>query len=283
MAFDLHLHSTRSDGTLSPTEVVERAAAVEGLDGLALTDHDTTDGWGEAAAACSEHELDFVGGLELSTEHEGRSVHVLAYDVDPGEAPLVAELARLRAERGRRSTAILARLADLGAPIDGAAVAARAGEAPIGRPHIADVLVSVGHASDREDAFRRYLADDGPAWVPKEALAPADGVRLIREAGGVAVLAHPASSRHPLDTEVLPAMVAAGLAGVEADHAGQSGEDAQRWRAIATSHDLVVTGGSDFHGPEQSNEIGTSMTSTVAVAALRRRAGLARTRRGARW
>jgi predicted metal-dependent phosphoesterase TrpH len=201
---------------------------------------------------------------------------VLVYEPDPEHPGLVAELARLRGERARRSSAILDRLAELGAPVEPSAVAARAGGAPIGRPHIADALVAAGHAADREDAFRRYLGDGGPAWVPKHALAPADGVRLARAAGGVAVLAHPASSRHPLDTEVLPAMLAAGLAGVEADHPGHAPADAERWRALAAEHDLVVTGGSDFHGTGQK-EIGAATTSSDAVAALRRRAGLAQT------
>jgi len=200
---DLHTHSLRSDGTTTPAQNAALAAE-QGLPGVALTDHDTMDGWVEAAEACAKHGLRFVPGVELSTELAGRSVHLLGYYVDPDYAPLVDECDRLRNERERRAHAMVAKLNSLGLDVTFDDVAARAGNAPIGRPHIAAAMVAAGYVEDLDGAFDGFIEDGGPAYVPKHALAPEDGVRLIRAAGGVAVLAHPGISTRdaPVDLDL---------------------------------------------------------------------------------
>ena len=266
---DLHTHSTRSDGTTTPAQTV--ALAVEaGLSGLALTDHDTLDGWEEAAEACRGAGLRFVPGVELSTELDERSVHLLGYFVDPGHQPLVDECDRLRNERDRRAQAMIERLALMGAFITFEAVVAKANGAPIGRPHIAAALVDAGVVADIDAAFDGFIEDGGPAYVPKHALTPADGVRLIREAGGVAVLAHPGLSTRdaPVDLALLDELTAAGLGGVEAEHVAHDEPTQMFWRDAAEKRNLYVTGASDFHGVRKESTIGQGRTADAVVDAL---------------
>jgi len=181
--------------------------------------------------------------------------------------------ARLRDERAHRAARILDRLAALGLDVDPAAVAAHAGDAPVGRPHIAQAMVEAGFVPDLKTAFSAYLADGGPAWVVKHALSPERGVSLIRDAGGVAVLAHPGSTAYGVTDETLiDRLCAAGLAGLEADHAGHDAETADHWRSVAARHDLVVTGSSDFHGDVKDVPLGAGTTSPDVVAELRERA-----------
>jgi len=274
--FDLHTHSTHSDGTTSPGENAALAAGA-GLSGFALTDHDTLAGWDEARDACARHGLDFVPGIELSTEDDGASVHVLGYWVDPDDPDLAAENARLRVSRSDRAGQILARLAELGVVVDPAAVRAIAGTAPIGRPHIAQAMVEAGVVASLDAAFDQYLADGGPAWVVKHAVSPEDGVRLIRGAGGVAVLAHPgghddgAVQVGGASLELVDRLVGAGLAGLEAEHAGHAPGTVSYWRRVAADRGLVVTGSSDFHGSRKGVRLGASTTSGEAVDVLRGR------------
>lgn len=274
---DLHTHSTRSDGTTSPSETVALAAA-EVLGGIALTDHDTLDGWAEAAEACSRAGLRFVPGVELSTELAGRSVHVLGYFVDPNYGPLLDECDRLRNERVRRAEAMLAKLSAMGVDIPFEAVAARAAGAPIGRPHIAAEMVARGFVEDHDGAFDGFIEDGGPAYVPKHALAPDDGVSLIVDAGGVAVLAHPGLSTRdaPVDLDLLDRLVPAGLAGIEADHAAHDDEARKFWRSAAAARNLYVTGASDFHGTRKETRIGAGRTASAVVDALEERSSAAR-------
>lgn len=266
---DLHTHSTRSDGTASPAQVVALAVAA-GLDGIALTDHDTLDGWDEAAQACRKAGLRFVPGVELSTELGERSVHLLGYFLDPGYEPLLAECDRLRNERVRRAQAMVDKLVAMGVAITFAAVAARANGAPIGRPHIAAAMVAAGTVADIDGAFDGFIEDGGPAYVPKHALAPHDGVSLIKAAGGVAVLAHPGLSTRdaPVDLELLDTLTAAGLAGVEADHVAHDEHAQTFWRSAAAARNLYVTGASDFHGTRKEARIGEATTAGVVVDAL---------------
>ena len=271
--FDLHTHSVRSDGTEPPARVAALAAAA-GLAGVALTDHDTLDGWDEAAAACAERGVEFVPGLELSTELGQRSVHVLGYWVDPTYDELRAECDRLRNERLRRAREILGKLDRLGLALELSTVTDKAGGAPIGRPHIAAAMVDAGHVEDVDAAFDRYLADGGPAYVAKHALSPERGVELIVAAGGVAVLAHPGLGRREaqVDLALLDRMVGAGLTGVEADHVGHDEATRVFWRVAADQRDLVVTGASDFHGVRKDSHLGDATTAPAAVDALRERA-----------
>lgn len=272
MTFDLHTHSSRSDGTTTPATNAALAAAA-GLEGFALTDHDTIAGWQEAADAAAAAGVEFVPGVELSTELDGLSVHLLGYWPDADDPALVAECARLRDERLDRARRTVVRLRELGVVIDLAKVLARAGDAPVGRPHIAAELVAVGAVADLDTAFTTFLADGRPAYVPKHALDPAAGVALIRDAGGAAVLAHPGAGdrQAPVTPELVERLVDAGLAGLEVDHPCHEPEAAARWRAVAAAHDLVVTGASDFHGEHKDVKIGSGTTTAAAVSALRER------------
>ena len=188
--YDLHTHSTFSDGTATPTENVALACE-RGLDGIAVTDHDTMDGWGEALAAASDADLRIVPGVELSAEHDGASLHVLGYWVDPAHEGLRAELRRLHDTRFRRGEMIVEKLRALGHDISFERVRRIAGDDLIARPHIAQAMVETGIVATERDAFDSYISDDGPAYVPKHALAPEDALALIRDAGGACVLAHP--------------------------------------------------------------------------------------------
>lgn len=268
-AYDLHTHSLRSDGTLAPAAVVDLAARA-GLAGLALTDHDTTAGWVEAAAACAARGLTFVPGIELSAEARGHSVHLLGYWVDAGDPDLVAECERLRGERDVRATAMLSRLRALGVEVSAERVRAIAGGAPVGRPHIAAAMVEAGTVAGIDEAFDRYLADGRPAFQPKQALDAADAVGLLRAAGGVAVLAHPGCSG--IAPALFDRLADAGLAGVECDHPGHEPALAERWRRETLRRGLVVTGASDFHGNRKEVKIGERTTSQVAIDTLRARA-----------
>lgn len=277
MTADLHTHTVHSDGTTRPADNAALAAAA-GLGALAVTDHDTTAGLPEAADACARHGLAFVPGIELSTEHAGRSVHLLGYFIDPFDRELVAECARLRSARALRARRILAKLDALGVALPLAAVTAQAGSAPIARPHIAAAMVEAGVVPDVVAAFDGFLAEDAPAYVVKHALSPADGVRLLRAAGGAAVLAHPElSSRHGAVTDGLVAELArVGLAGLEADHAAHDEDAVRRWRAHADRLGLLVTGSSDFHGASKEVAIGAGRTPRATVERLRERAAAVR-------
>jgi len=273
--FDLHTHSVRSDGHHTPAEVVAMAGAA-GLAGLALTDHDTGDGIAEALAAGEEHGLEVVPGTEFSAELDGRSVHVLAYWHDHTEPVLAAELARLRDARTDRARRIVARFNDLGVPIDLARVVEIAAGAPIGRPHLAQAVVETGACADEREVFDRYLADGGPADAPKHAVDPVRAVELLRGAGGVVVLAHPAlfgarDGDEEIPEATLSAMVEAGLAGVEARHPAHSVAAVDRWSALAARHGLVVTAGSDHHGGERDVPVGAAVTGREDLERLRSR------------
>ncbi len=250
MRIDLHTHSTASDGTVAPAGVVE-AAADAGLDVLALTDHDSAAGWAEATARAAELELTLVPGMEISTRHEGAGVHLLGYLLDPTYPPLVEELDRVLAGREARLPGILAGLAGAGVVITEQEVLDQVGEAPaIGRPHVADVLVARGFAADRDDAFQTWLEPGRPGFVSRYATATADMIRLVVEAGGVAVIAHPwgRASRRVLDLAALEGLTSSGLTGLEVDHHDHTTSDRATLRSIAESLDLVVTGSSDYHG-----------------------------------
>ncbi len=291
---DLHTHSVYSDGTTSPAD--NAAMAIRGgLSGLALTDHDTCEGLAEAAGACADHGLAFIPGIELSCEHEGFSVHLLGYWVDPDDEALTAECDRLRDERLHRARAILAKLDALGMPVTFDAVQSRAGGAPVGRPHIAGALVAAGHVPDLQGAFDAYLRDGGPAYVEKHALAPGDGLALLRGAGAAVVLAHPGLSERgrqgrrgrmaagSVDIALVDELLAGGLAGIEVDHPGHDADALARWRGVAVERELLITASSDFHGDNKDIRIGQRASSAAVVERLAEHADAARTRRAGTW
>ena len=273
---DLHTHSSVSDGTDTPAELVAKAAAA-GLDTVALTDHDTFDGLGQAAAAAAPAGIRLVPGIEISAEREGASVHLLGYFCDVANPALAAELAKIREGRGRRIPAMLDKLAALGMPVSEQEVAAQAGDAPsVGRPHVADALVAKGYAASRDEVFSRWLADDGPAFVPRYSVPLERGIDLVHAAGGVAVIAHPWSrvSRTVLDEDVLTRLAAGhGLDGIEADHLDHDEATRQELYAIARRAGLLVTGGSDYHGAGKTgHDLGSRTTTPGVLAQIERRA-----------
>jgi 3',5'-nucleoside bisphosphate phosphatase len=268
MRADLHVHSSASDGTDPPAEVMRRAARA-GLDAVALTDHDTVAGHAEARQALPAG-LTLVPGMELSCRLDGRSLHLLAYLFDPDQEELAAETRRIREDRVLRARAMVARLADLGAVVTWDQVAAIAGTAVVGRPHIARAMADSGVVASPAEAFTSdWIADGGRAYVTKYALDPVRAIRLIRAAGGVPVLAHPRAGRDWLvSDEQIAALAAAGLAGVEVCHPDQSAAQRAGLLGLARDLSLVVTGGSDDHGSLTGHRIGSEMAAPGAYQTL---------------
>jgi predicted metal-dependent phosphoesterase TrpH len=236
-----------------------------------VTDHDTLGGVAEALAAGRRHGVRVVPGVELSVAAPSGSMHLLGYFRDPAPQPLADRLDELRAARERRARRIVERLAEIGAPVAFEDVAARAG-GPIGRPHLAEALVAAGHARDRQDAFDRYLADGGPAWVPHSGLTPEQAVRLVAGSGGAPVLAHPASLRMTPDAlaAFVQRLAAAGLRGVEVHRPDHTPERRDAYAGLARRHGLVPCGGSDFHRPGEGLEPGDTGEPPLAPDTLAR-------------
>jgi predicted metal-dependent phosphoesterase TrpH len=272
-AVDLHTHSSVSDGTQSPAALV-RAAREAGLTGVAVTDHDTTAGWEEALAAAVQERIVVLGGIELSASYAGRSVHLLGYLVDPADPALAAETARIRDARLQRAERIVARIGrDYDFTWDDVRAQTHQG-ATIGRPHIADALVARGYVADRSAAFAGILHWTSGYTMPHYAPDPQTGVRLIRAAGGVPVLAHPAThaGRLVVPEEEFPALVAAGLFGVEVDHRLNTDDGKERLRLLAARFGLAVTGSSDYHGAGKPNRLGENRTAAEVVEQIVRQA-----------
>jgi predicted metal-dependent phosphoesterase TrpH len=271
---DLHTHSTASDGTNTITENVALALA-RGLAGIAITDHDTTAGYAEAAAAAEGTGLLIVPGIEFSAEYDGASLHVLAYWVDPADPALVEELRRLTDTRFRRGELMVEKLQALGYDISFERVRAIAGDDLIARPHIAQAMVEAGIVPTEKEAFDRFISDDGVAYVPKHALDPMDALRLIGAAGGVCVLAHPAmwKGNGAVPDDLIEGMAAAGMGGLEVDHPDHDEAQRAHYRALAGRLDLVPTGASDCHGARYGYRLGCETTPVELVDELWRRAG----------
>jgi predicted metal-dependent phosphoesterase TrpH len=266
---DLHAHSSVSDGTESPAELVAAGVAA-GLSVLAITDHDSTAGWVPAFEAAEGTGLTVLPGLELSTQLQGASVHLLGYLIDPAHPRLLAETEKIRAERLHRAEAMVQRIAvDYALDWDDVLAQTTPG-ATIGRPHIADALVARGHVADRSAAFRSILHWQGGYYRPHEAPKPLAGVELIVAAGGVPVLAHP-GGRGPdrlFDERSIRAMVDAGLAGVEVGHRDNPPAAREKWAGIARKFDLIVTGSSDYHGLGKPNLLAENTTSPEDYARI---------------
>ncbi|MBA2953922.1 PHP domain-containing protein [Nocardioides sp. MAH-18] len=263
MRIDLHTHSRASDGTDTPAELVQ-AAVRAGLDVLAITDHDTAAGWAEAGAAADELGIELVRGMEISTRHHGRGVHLLAYAPDPAHPPLATELERVLEGRQARVPTMVARLRALGIDITEDDVRRAApGAAASGRPHVADALVTLGVVPDRTAAFDRYLGWGRPAHVDRYAAPLADAIVAVAEAGGVSVVAHPwgrGGLGRP-DEASFAELRDLGLSGIEVDHQDHDATTRDRLRAIARNLGLVVTGSSDYHGSGKTDhDLGCNTT-----------------------
>jgi predicted metal-dependent phosphoesterase TrpH len=276
--FDLHTHSTFSDGTLEPEQVVELAATRD-LTGIALTDHDTTEGVERARKAAIGTGLRVLLGCELSAEHQGAGapqaepapVHVLGYAFDPAEPVFAARRRWIRDGRVGRARRMVERLRALGAEVDLDRVLELAGSGSVGRPHVAMAMVEAGVVPDVKAAFTpEWIGTGGRAYVAKDAVGPTEAVQLIRGARGVAVLAHPSlhAGAGPVPEPVIRAMAAAGLAALEVDHPDQAPAERARLRALAGELGLEVTGASDCHGALYGYRLGVERTPDATVERL---------------
>lgn len=244
MAADLHLHTFFSDGTYSPEELAGHAAR-QRLELIALTDHDTVEGCDRAAAACAAAGVRFLPGSELTAEFAEAELHLLGYGLDRHHAGLLAALGRFQQVRQDRVREMVSRLNHLGIALDADAVLALANCRSPGRPHVARALVNAGVCSGPDEAFARFLRRDRPAWVPKFRMSAEDAIRLIHDAGGLAVLAHPGLNH--VDA-CIPSLVEQGLDGIECFHSRHPRTTTEHYLTLAGQHRLLVTGGSDCHG-----------------------------------
>jgi hypothetical protein len=241
---DLHLHTQFSDGTFTPEELAGHGARL-GFAALALTDHDTVEGCARMAAACAAAGIEFIPGAELTAEHNDMELHVLGYFLDTQNQKLLAEIAKFQAVRQNRIREMVARINELGMPFEADSVFALANCRSPGRPHVARALVKAGLVASLDEAFERFLKKNRPAWVPKAKVSALEGIDLIHQAGGLAVMAHPGLNR---TDAVIPALVDAGLDGIECFHTKHSTATSGRYLEIAGKFNLLVTGGSDCHG-----------------------------------
>ncbi|WP_438291836.1 PHP domain-containing protein [Streptomyces sp. HUAS TT7] len=273
MRIDLHTHSTASDGTDTPAELVRNAAAA-GLDVVALTDHDTTRGYAEAIAALPAG-LTLVTGAELSCRIDGVGLHMLAYLFDPEEPELSRERELVRDDRVPRAQGMVAKLQELGVPVTWEQVARIAGDGSVGRPHVAEALVELGVVDSVSDAFvPDWLADGGRAYVGKHELDPFDAIRLVKAAGGVTVFAHPLALKRGqvVPESAIAELAAAGLDGIEVDHTDHDAPTRERLRGLARELGLLATGSSDYHGSRKTVRLGEFTTDPEIYGEITRRA-----------
>lgn len=249
---DLHIHSTASDGRYPPQEIVRRAVGL-GLEVIALADHDSVDGIAPALEeACKLKHLQFIPAVEVSTDVPSGEVHILGYFIDYTSEELAAALERFRDSREGRAQGMIAKLAELGINISWERVREIAGDGAIGRPHIAQAMLEKGYISSIKEAFDKYIARDGPAYVEREKMTPVEAVRLILRNKGIAVMAHPFTIPEP--EAMILELKAAGMAGIEAYYNGYTSEEIGQLIAMARNHGLMVTGGTDYHGLDDSKE-----------------------------
>jgi len=249
---DLHIHSTASDGRLSPADIVYHSAE-QGLIVIAITDHDTIDGVASALIAAKAFPgLKVIPGIELSTDAPQGEVHVLGYFIDYTDREFQVTLEGLRNSRLKRAQGMITKLKNLGIHIDWERVREIAGEGSIGRPHIAQAMLEKGYISSMKEAFTRYISREGPAYVEREKMTPVEAVELVLKVNGLPVLAHPFTTNNP---EVLIVeLKAAGLVGIEAYYDSYTADEINELVSFANRYNLIATGGSDYHGLEAANE-----------------------------
>lgn len=251
---DLHAHTTASDGSLAPEELV-RLAKHQGVATLAVTDHDTVAGLPRAIAEGAQAGVEIIPGIEISCLYGKTELHILGYFINPDDPHLAAALTKYQASREERNPRIVQRLEELGCALTYAEIKTAAGTATVGRPHIAQALVRMGYVNSVSEAFDRYLADDAPAYVPRPLPSPTEAIGLIRQIGGIPVLAHPvytARLKEPFE-QVCATLKGFGLLGIEALYSSHNRQQTDRYRSISKNQGLLVTGGSDFHGETKPN------------------------------
>ena len=279
MLIDLHTHSNASDGTDSPSQLINKAIN-RGINILALTDHDTTRGWNEASHALLNHPsqstMKLVLGAEISCQDEnGISIHMLGLLFDPDYQPLFEVLERTRENRHSRMERIIARLNEAGIDITLEEVnAQREGDATLGRPHLADALVARGHVASRDEAFAALLHNKSKFYINHYSPSPVETIKLIKEAGGVAVIAHPLASQRgrTISMDLFESLMSAGLDGIEVDHRDHSESEKSELLKFAIENDLIITGSSDYHGTGKQNQLAEFTTHPRQWEALEARA-----------
>ena len=266
---DLHMHTTYSDGSHSPYELIKKAKSA-GLDVISITDHDSVSGLDEAIAISKEFEIEIVPGMELSATLNGSEFHILGYFMDYHDKVLVEYLAGFRQERLRRAERIVNKLNKMNIPLRMESVLASATGDSVGRPHIANALVNEGHAQSYHQAFNKYIGDGRPAFERKAEFSPEQTVRLISQSGGLSFLAHPG---HSLSDELLFRLIKAGLDGIEVVHPSHSPEHVRYYRGIVNEYCLLESGGSDFHGGQKGDDhvLGNVGIPVSTVDIMRRR------------
>jgi predicted metal-dependent phosphoesterase TrpH len=271
---DLHLHTTASDGLLTPADLVQRLARAS-ITAFSVTDHDTCAGLSEASGAAAASGLTFINGIEITTLADGREIHILGYGFDASDPELATFLDAQRRVRLARARELVRRLGDLGMPVDPGQLFssnAEAAERSLGRPQVARLMVEAGHAANVNEAFERWLSRGRPAYVPREGPSPSEAVLRIRRAGGLASLAHPGLSACD---DLIPGLVDEGLEGLEVWHTNHDASQALRYLGMASEHGLAPTGGSDFHGDEPGRGCGLGSIDVPEEAFARLMARLA--------
>jgi predicted metal-dependent phosphoesterase TrpH len=264
---DLHIHSTASDGRLSPEDIVIAAAGL-GLAAIAIADHDSVDAVAPALSAARAFPgLTVIPAAEISTDVPRGEVHILGYFIDHTDGELRATLSRLRNSRRERAQGMISKLAKLGINIDWQRVQEIAGSGAIGRPHIARAMLEKGYITSLKEAFTRYIGRDGPAYVEREKMTPVEVVTLVLKANGLPVLAHPPTVNDP--EAVIIELKAAGLVGLEAYYNNYRADEIERMLRLADRHGLIATGGSDYHGLDATSETMIGGVEVPAVAAER--------------
>ncbi|MGI6491655.1 MAG: PHP domain-containing protein [Pelotomaculum sp.] len=250
MEVDLHVHTVYSDGTDSPEKIVATAKSI-GLSAVAITDHDTVEGIGPAMAAARKYNLEIIPGVELSTEYKGQELHILGYLIDAFDRNLLSKLSSIRQEREQRMEKMVGRLQALGFSVDLDRIRAISGAGAMGRPHLAAVMVEAGIVKTKAEAFDLYIGHGKKAFVHRAKLTPSEAIRMIHDCAGVAVLAHPGLNSLSIPLEKL---IDDGIIGLEAYHPAHNRELASYYERLAAEKGLIVTGGSDYHGPGRAEE-----------------------------
>lgn len=265
---DLHVHTTASDGTATPAQVVEMAAKI-GLGAIGIADHDTIGGIKEALDAGKRNNIVVVPAVEINTDFGKHELHILGYFIDPDSTYLHEKLDYLRSERMTRGIRIVERLNQIGLKISMDRVKEIADGAVIGRPHIGRAIVESGYAGSLNSAFGKYLVQGTPGFIDRYKLTPVDAIQIVKASGGVPIMAHPAKAH---DDEIIPELVAAGLQGFEAYHTDHTSQQRRRYIKMAKKYNLLVTGGSDYHGPDNMKdiEIGNAVCDFAVVDQLRK-------------